>query len=211
MGNRYLLVAMDYFTNWPEVYAIPNQEASTVADALVTYFFCRFGFPRELHSDQDRNFESRLMQGVLERLGISKTRTTPLHPQSDGMVERYVKMVEHLRKVVSTPQRDWDKRLLIFPLAYRALTHETTGITPAKMVFGRRLRLPCDLLFGAPLDKEESTTDSAVKFSVRQHLKVASDRMKTHYDRLANSAGFQEGDRVWLYHQTRKTEKSPNL
>jgi hypothetical protein len=50
-GSRYLLIAMDYFTKWPEVYAIPNQEASTVAEALVTNFFCRFGIPRELHRD----------------------------------------------------------------------------------------------------------------------------------------------------------------
>jgi hypothetical protein len=49
-GNRYLLIAMDYFTKWPEAYAIPNQEAATVAEALVTNFFCRFGVPRELHS-----------------------------------------------------------------------------------------------------------------------------------------------------------------
>jgi hypothetical protein len=35
-GNRYLLIAMDYFTKWPEVYPISNQEASTVADTLVT-------------------------------------------------------------------------------------------------------------------------------------------------------------------------------
>jgi hypothetical protein len=76
-GNRYLLIAMDYFTKWPEVYPIPNQEASTVADALVTNIFCRFGVPRELHSDQGRNFESRLMQEVLQRLGVGKTRTTP--------------------------------------------------------------------------------------------------------------------------------------
>jgi hypothetical protein len=76
-GNRYFLVAMDYFTKWPEVNAIPNQEATTVADVLVTNVFCRFGVPRELHSDQGRNFESRLMQKVLERLAISKTRTTP--------------------------------------------------------------------------------------------------------------------------------------
>jgi hypothetical protein len=55
-GNRYLLIAMDYFTKWPEAYAIPNQEASTVAEALVTNFFCRFGIPRELHSDHGRNF-----------------------------------------------------------------------------------------------------------------------------------------------------------
>ena len=63
-GNRYLLIAMDYFTKWPQVYAIPNQVASTVADALVTNFFCRLGVPMELHSDQSRNFESRLMQEV---------------------------------------------------------------------------------------------------------------------------------------------------
>jgi transposase InsO family protein len=106
-GNRYLLIAMDYFTKWPEVYAIPNQEASTVAEALVTNFFCRFGIPRELHSDQVRNFESHLLQEILQRLGVSKTRTTPLHPQSDGMVERYIKTIEeHLRKVVASHQRD---------------------------------------------------------------------------------------------------------
>ena len=43
---------MDYFTKWPEVYAIPNKESSTVADVLVSNFFCRFGVPMELHSDQ---------------------------------------------------------------------------------------------------------------------------------------------------------------
>jgi len=65
-GNRFLLDAMGYFTKWPEVYLIPNQEASTVADALVPHFFCRFGVPIELHSDQGRNFVSRWMQDVLE-------------------------------------------------------------------------------------------------------------------------------------------------
>jgi transposase InsO family protein len=116
-GNRYLLIAMDYVTKWPEAYAIPNQEAATVAEALVTNFFCCFRVPRELHSDQGRNFQSPLMQEVLQRLGVNKTRTTPLHPQSDGMVERYIKTVEeHMRKVVTSHQRDWDARLPIFLL-----------------------------------------------------------------------------------------------
>ena len=109
-GNRYLLVATDFFTKWLEFYAIPNQEASTVVDVLVSNFFCHFGIPMELHSDQGRNFESRLVREVLEQLGIHKTRTTPLHPQSDGMVEWYVKTIEeHLRKVVSIHKRDWDE------------------------------------------------------------------------------------------------------
>ena len=98
---------MDYFTKWPEAYAIPNQEASTIAEVLVTTLFCRFGTPRELHSDQGRNSKSCLPQEVLQCLGVSKTRTTPLHPQSDGMVERYIKTIEeHLRKVVVSHQRD---------------------------------------------------------------------------------------------------------
>jgi hypothetical protein len=42
-GDQYLLIAMDYFTKWPEVYAIPNEEASMVADALVTKFSAASG------------------------------------------------------------------------------------------------------------------------------------------------------------------------
>jgi hypothetical protein len=75
---------MDYFTKWPEAYALPNQEAATVAEVLVTDFFCRFGIPRELHSDQGRNFESRLLQEIFQRLRVSKTRTTPLHQHQNG-------------------------------------------------------------------------------------------------------------------------------
>jgi hypothetical protein len=80
-----LLLAMDYFTKWPEAYAIPHHEASPVAEALVTNFSCPFGIPRELYSEQGRDFESRLIQGVLQLLGTSGTRT--LHTQLDQMVD----------------------------------------------------------------------------------------------------------------------------
>jgi transposase InsO family protein len=55
-GNRYVLVAMDYFTKWAEAYAIPNQEATTVANKLVNEMFLRFSPPEQLHSDQGRQF-----------------------------------------------------------------------------------------------------------------------------------------------------------
>jgi hypothetical protein len=77
-GNQNLLIAIDSFTKWPEVYAIPNQVASTVEDALVTDFFCHFGDPRELHR---LGPESRLMQDLLPSLGMSKKRN-PLYNRS---------------------------------------------------------------------------------------------------------------------------------
>jgi hypothetical protein len=150
-GNQYLLIAMDYFTKWPEVYTISSQEALTVVEVVVTDFFCPFGDSRELHNDQGLNFESHLIQEVLQHLGVSKISTTTLHPQSRGMVELYIRMVEeHLQKVVTLHHRDWDIRLPIFLIAYRASTHDTMCLTPASLAFERELGLPCDLLFEAP-------------------------------------------------------------
>ena len=79
-GNKYILVIGDYFSKWMEAFAIPNQEATTVARVLVDEFVARFGIPRQIHSDQGRNFESKVFQEMCEALGIDKTRTTPLHP-----------------------------------------------------------------------------------------------------------------------------------
>ncbi|KAF7655095.1 hypothetical protein LDENG_00060880, partial [Lucifuga dentata] len=87
--NRYILVAMDYFTKWPEAYAVPDQSTATTAEKLVQEMFCCFGAPEELHSDQGHNFESQVFQEVCQHMGVKKTRATPLHPQSNGLVERF--------------------------------------------------------------------------------------------------------------------------
>ena len=88
-GNKYIMVVGDYFTKWTECYAIPDQKAPTVDTKLVEEFVARFGVPLELHSDQGRDFESEVFQKMCLLLGISKTRTTPYHPRSDGMIERF--------------------------------------------------------------------------------------------------------------------------
>ena len=92
--NKYILIVADYFTKWVEAYPLPNQEAPTVAEVLVKEYVCCFGVPLLLHSDQGRNFESAVFQGMCQLLGIRKTRTTPYHPQSDGMVERFNRTLE---------------------------------------------------------------------------------------------------------------------
>ena len=60
-GNKHLLVVMDHFTKWCEVFPTKDQKAQTVAEILVNRVFSRFGPPTVIHSDQGRNFESHLM------------------------------------------------------------------------------------------------------------------------------------------------------
>ena len=108
-GNSYVLVASDYFTRWMEAYPIPNQEAVTVATVLTQEIFFRFSIPEQLHSDQGRQFKSQLIIEVCKLLKINKTRTTPYHPQGDGLVERFNRT---LLNMLATTIKDVPSRLL---------------------------------------------------------------------------------------------------
>lgn len=81
-GNRYILVISDYFTKWVECLPMRNIETCTVAKLLVEEVISRFGIPRQIHSDQDSQFESKLFQEMCQLLSIDKTKTTPYHPPS---------------------------------------------------------------------------------------------------------------------------------
>lgn len=222
-GNRFVCVVMDYFTKWPEAYALPNHEAETVASVLVNECFTRFGVPSELHSDQGREFESRVFRECCDLLGVRKTRTTPLHPQSDGMVERFNRtLAQQLAKYCGANQEDWDVKLPAMLMAYRSAVHEATDYTPARLMFGRELRLPVDLATGRPPDVGLPTVTSGfaaalqenlveVHHQVRGKLRVAGQAMKDYYDRRMRDVKYAVGDRVWLHNPRRKKGLSPKL
>ncbi|PIK51181.1 Retrovirus-related Pol polyprotein from transposon [Apostichopus japonicus] len=130
---------------WVEAFPLKDQSAETVADTLVTDFVSRFGVPKQIHTDQGRNFESNLFKELCQLLGVDKTRTTPYHPQSDGMVERFNRTLEEmLAKVVDSDQKNWDKCIPLVMMAYRSSIHESTGHSPAEMMLGREIPLPVD-------------------------------------------------------------------
>ena len=81
-------MAEDYFTRWLEAWPIPNQETKTVAEKLLNEMFFRFSLPDQILSDQARQFESTLITELCNVPQIQKSRTTPYHPQADGLVER---------------------------------------------------------------------------------------------------------------------------
>ena len=115
-GKRFVLVVCDYATRYPEAVALRSIDAEHIAEELVQ-IFSRVGVPQEILTDQGANFMSA---EVYKLLRIKPIRTSPYHPQTDGLVERFNKTLKAmLRKTAISEGRDWDKLLPYVLFAYR--------------------------------------------------------------------------------------------
>lgn len=148
-GHHYVLVAVDYFTKRPEAYAGLDQSAVTITENLVEEMLTCFWVPAELYSDQARNFESaRFVSEVCRWLGMHKTGTTRLHPQSSGLVELFNNtLATQLAILTRRHQQDWDHYLSLLLWFYRTAVQESSQCTPAALMFGQELQSPVDLVF----------------------------------------------------------------
>ena len=88
-GHRYILVIVDYATRYPEALPLRAATSKAVARELML-LFSRVGMAREILTDQGSCFMSRVMKELLGLLQITQLRTSVYHPQTDGLVERFI-------------------------------------------------------------------------------------------------------------------------
>ena len=171
-GNAYILVAEDYFTRWLETWPVLNQEAGTVAQKLVNEMFFRFSVSDQILSDQGRQFESAIIDELCKLLQIQKFRTTPYHPQGNGLVERSNHtLLNMLSIVVEDNPNAWESHLRPVCMAYNTSIQPTTGYSPFFLMFGRRVRLPIDIVYGT--NQPQSQTVSSFVSDTKTVLEYA--------------------------------------
>ncbi|KFD59564.1 hypothetical protein M514_28255 [Trichuris suis] len=136
-GHRYALVVQDYFTKWLSVFPRKSQTAAAVAQQLIHLFY-QMGPPPIVHTDQGRNFESDLFKEVCRTFGTKKMRTTPYHPEGDGLVERGNRTILQILRSLADKDSQWDQLLPAAVLAYKTSQHATTSFTPYELMFGRQ-------------------------------------------------------------------------
>eukprot|EP00253_Pinus_taeda_P002875 PITA_02875 len=134
--RSYIIVCTDYLTKWAETKAIKATTEEKVAKFLRENIFYKFGYPRELVTDQGSQFTSNLIEDFLAHHKIKHRTSTPYHPQANGLVEATNRALEGiLTEVVGSSRKDWADCLV------EATWNTTTSFTPYELVYGKRASL----------------------------------------------------------------------
>jgi len=132
----------NYLAKWVETKEIKAKIEEKVAEFLRENIFYKFGYPRELVTDQGSQFTSNLIEDLLTHHKIKHRTSTPYHPQANGQVEVTNRALEGiLTKVVSSSRKDWADRLVEDSWAYNTTWKTTTGFTPYELVYGKKALL----------------------------------------------------------------------
>ena len=207
-GNRYVLVICDYATRYPEAVPMRTVGAESVAEELVK-MFARVGIPGKILTDQGSNFTSQLLTEMYRLLHIRPIRTTPYHPQTDGLVERFNQTLKSmLRKFATQKKKDWDKLIPYVLFAYREVTQRSTRFSPFELLYGREVRGPLDVLRESWVARERNTESvvshvlairermEQMSSLVKESLEKAQQSQKAWYDQTARDRTLNEGDMV---------------
>lgn len=199
---------MDYATRFPDAFPMKNQDAESVANALIE-MFSRVGFPKEILSDQGTNFMSSLISELCKMLKVRKMSTTSYHPQANGLVERFNGTLKQMLKAYAVVEPlKWDVHLPYVLFAYREVPNETTGFTPFELLYARHVRGPLYILkeqWEEPTEKQTSVLSylmetrermETVRKMVTDMESLAKKNQKRYYDKNARNRNFEVGQKV---------------
>ena len=208
-GNAYILTIMDFATRYMEAIPLPRIDAATTCDALLEVF-ARFGIPDEVLSDNGTNFVAQLSEEFLKLFKIHHIKTSPFHPQTNGMLERSHQTMKKTLDKLGSSTTNWDQYLAPTLMALRTAPHAALGMSPFQLLFGREARTPVSALREGMeqvtmvpknvLDYLEDLYDKMEKTQalVQERDLKAKQESKKLYDRGSQQDPLEPGDMVMV-------------
>ena len=97
--NDQILVVVDRLTKMARFIACKmTHKAKDIAKILIAEVFTKYGIPKDIVSDRDTKFTSKVWMEVLNALGTKLNFSSGDHPQTDGQTERVNQIMEDMLK-----------------------------------------------------------------------------------------------------------------
>ena len=217
--NTQLLVIVDHFSKWVELYPLRKATALSVARKLEQEVFCRWGAPSSLLSDNGTQFTSNILKTVCKTWGVKQKFTSVYHPQANITERINRNIVAIIRTYVERKHAKWDEFLPEVGLALRTAVSDTTGFSPSMLNLGREINIPFDRkLENNDTNEFESRIEAknalierleSVYATARINIEKAQQQQTKYYDRRHKHVVFNVGDLVCLrtHFQSNKSSK----
>lgn len=218
--NSYLLVVTCCFSKYCLLFPVRRATADVVIRSLEESVFLTHGVPQSIFMDNGTQFISRDLSALFNKYKIPNQYFTPKYTPQVNTVERYNKtIVTSISTFVANDHRSWDSNISKIQFAINNSVNETTGYTPAFLVFGREL-VTCgshyidndlgDEVIFLPRDAyaENLGCLSDVFDKVQKSLYHAHEKNASRYNSRRKPAEFNVGDIVWkrTYHLSDKSQ-----
>ena len=195
-NQKYLLVVIDQYSRYPEVEIVSSTDAQHTINAL-TKIFATHGLPYKIISDNGPPYTSTALKLFMRMNDIIHHRITPLHPKANSSAENFMRNLNKTLRTAVIDRTPWILALYQFLHHYRSVAHSTTQISPAEVLFKRKLRLKI------PAVNYEPNTEALKNLPnrdamVKAHMKDLVDK-RYH----ANTKPFVVGDYVLVRQQKR--------
>jgi transposase InsO family protein len=171
--NCYILVVIDCFTRFVELYPIGDTSAAPCARALLSHV-CRYGTPMTIRSDRGTQFVNAIISQLLSLLQIEHELSLAYSKEHNAIVERANKEVmRHLTAIIFDKQVNaaWSSEYL--PLVQRIMNaeaHDTIGVSPAELLFGKAINLYTGLLSPFPPESLFEGQEEAMSGRLSDHV-----------------------------------------
>ena len=182
--DHMFLILIDAHSKWIEVYNTGKLSTAEITIRKCREAFVAHGLPDAIVSDNGPCFTSSRFQDFLNSNGIRHITVAPYHPASNGLAEKAVQTFKAgMRKIHGDTL---EVKIARFLMAYRTTPHTTTGVSPAELLLGRRLKTRLDL----------------VRPDITFHVTTKQAQQKQQQDWTAQERHFDVGDSVYIGHHS---------
>nr|GEY07093.1 reverse transcriptase domain-containing protein [Tanacetum cinerariifolium] len=221
---KFLIVSIDYFTKW-----IESKQVETITGIQVRKFVwdnivCRFGLPREIISDNEKQFKDNPFKDWCEKLNIKQRFAFVKYPQTNGQVERANRSLgEGIKARLGDDNRNWVEEVSHVLWAHRTMIKTSNEDTLFSLTYGTEAVIPVEIgmpsIRYAQVNQAENDKELLLNLDILEERREKAavrearnkSKMEKYYNAKVRSTSFRPGGFVCHSNEASHARESGKL